>query len=72
MILFVSHKLLRWMSPWLLLGLLGASIALSFCERFAFFILLPILLIGGIALAGALLPKTAAALGSRGSFLFRA
>ena len=57
MILFVSHKLLRWMSPWLLLGLLGASIALSFCERFAFFILLPILLIGGIALAGALLPK---------------
>ena len=57
MILFVSHKLLRWMSPWLLLGLLVASIALSFCERFAFWILLPILLIGAIALAGALLPK---------------
>ena len=57
MILFVSHKLLRWMSPWLLLGLLGASIALSFCERIALCILVPILLIAGIALAGALLPK---------------
>ena len=57
MILFVSHKLLRWMSPWLLLGIICVSIAFSLCERLAFWILFPILLIGAIALAGALLPK---------------
>ena len=57
MILFVSHKLLRWMSPWLLLGLLGTLIGLSFCECFAFWFLFPILLTSGIALVGALLPK---------------
>jgi len=55
--LFVSHKLLRWMSPWLLLGLLVAAIALSFCHCFAWVILGPGLVFAGLALAGALFPR---------------
>jgi len=56
LLLFVSHKLLRWLSPWLLLGLLLASVALSFYECFAWLILLPGLALAGLALVGSLLP----------------
>jgi len=57
LILFVSHKLLRWISPWLLLGLLLTTVALSFYERFALALLLPGLSLAGIALIGALWPR---------------
>jgi len=56
LLLFVSHKLLRWLSPWLLLGLLFALIALSFYTYFALAILLPGLILAGIAFVGALVP----------------
>ena len=55
--LFFSHKLLRWLSPWLLLVLFFASVALSFYERIAWVILFPSLLIAVIAVVGALLPQ---------------
>ena len=57
LILFVSHKLLRWISPWLLLGLLVALIILSFYERFALLILLPGFVVAIVALVGALFPQ---------------
>ena len=57
LILFASHKLLRWISPWLLLGLLVALIILSFYERFALLILLPGFVVANVALVGALFPQ---------------
>ena len=57
LILFASHKLLRWISPWLLLGLLVALIILSFYERFALLILLPGFVVAIVALVGALFPQ---------------
>ena len=57
LLLFISHKLLRWLSPWLLLVLFFASVGLSFYERIAWMILLPSLFIAAIALVGALLPQ---------------
>ena len=56
LLLFVSHKLFRWISPWLLLGLLFASIALSIYEPLALAILLPGLALASVAFVGAILP----------------
>jgi len=56
LLMFASHKLLRWISPWLVLALFAAAFAWSFHEPLAWWILAPGLIALGLALAGAVLP----------------
>ena len=56
LLLFVSHKLMRWISPWLLFGLIVFSVALLYHNHIALAILLPGLALASFALAGAISP----------------
>lgn len=57
LLMFASHKLLRWISPWLVLALFIAAIALSFRTPLAWIVLAPGLVAIVLAIAGAALPK---------------
>lgn len=57
MLLFVSHKLLRWVSPFLLLTLLLLATVLSLYDKTAFLVLAPGLALVLLAGVGALVPS---------------